>query len=263
MPDFLLLVETSRLESRPLLVEVKRVPRRKAKLELRGNQMRLCESYAAALQIPLVYAIYWERFSAWTLNTPDVFGGRSATRRLPAESAFETDCGLILGDISYLVPPALARVSRYSAQGTADDVSEHAEFGQRVSDVVSLGEKTVEMDELESAAVDSILTMTRVHRASPGDGQTELVERPDGPYLLKLSSWINRHLAIFDVEPSEQHANLSAHVIARLMEKLACPPLHSFPMERSVQMRELADVFLSAGGTPSPDRAVEDHRTDH
>ncbi len=246
VPDFLLLVETSRLETQPLLVEVKRVTNPKTTLKVQADQAELCEQYAASLRMPLVYAVYWEMFSAWTLNTPDTFRRATSTRNLPVAAAFESDCGLILGDISYLVPPSLVRVSRYSRQGEADDSSGHRKYGRRVFDAVSLGDRRVEMNEMESAAVDSILTMTQLDRRRHDDGQTDLTEKPDNCYVLKLSSWINRHLAIFGVQPSEVYATGSVHVITGLMEKLACPVLRSFPGVRSAQVQALARMFLTA-----------------
>lgn len=246
VPDFMMLVETSRHEDQPLLVEVKRVPVQKATLKLQAAQVDLCERYAATLRIPLVYVVYWEKFSAWTLTTPDAFERGASARRLPVTSAFERDCGLILGDISYVVPPALTRVSRYHSQGEVpEDSSGHKKHGRRVFDMASLGTTRVEMNELESAAVDSMLTMTQVSSTRREAGETELVERPDNLHLLKLSSWINRHLAIFGMQPTEERAHVSAHVITDFMEKLGCPPARLFPANRSPQMQALAELFLT------------------
>jgi hypothetical protein len=113
VPDFLTLVETTALSHQPLFVEVKRVPHQKTTLTLQDSQIALCESYASVLNIPLVFAIYWEKLNGWTLNTPDTFERKASTRKLPMTTAFEIDCGLILGDVSYLVPQSLTRVSRF------------------------------------------------------------------------------------------------------------------------------------------------------
>lgn len=243
VPDFLLLVETSALEHRPLLVEVKRVPKDKFSLKLQESQIVLCERYAARLQIPLVYAVYWERLSVWTLNTPDTFERKSSSRKLPMTSAFELDCGAILGDISHMVPPALVRVSRFSTQNVTDSSVRHEKYGRLVTDMASLGDHMVEMTSLESAVIDSMLTMTQVNEANLGNGETELTETPDNVYLLKLSSWITRHLAIFKTQPSEQYANMSAYVITEFMKKLDCPVLHMFPSGRSKQLEQLYELF--------------------
>lgn len=243
VPDFLLLVETSALEHRPLLVEVKRVPKDKFSLKLQESQIALCERYAAKLQIPLLYAVYWERLSGWTLNTPDTFERKSSIRKLPITSAFDLDCGAIFGDISHMVPPALVRISRFSVQNVTDSPVRHETYGRLVSAVASLGDRRVEMSILESAAIDSMLTMTRVKETNLGNGETELIETPDSVYMLKLSSWITRHLAIFKTQPTEQYANMSAHVIMEFMKKLDCPLLHLFPSGRSKQLERLEELF--------------------
>ena len=60
VPDFFVIVETSALIHRPLLVEVKRVPRERQSLKLNRSQVALCEHYVSALNIPLVYVVYWD-----------------------------------------------------------------------------------------------------------------------------------------------------------------------------------------------------------
>ncbi len=246
VPDFLLIVETSTLAHRPLLVEVKRVPKDKFTLKLQDSQVALCENYAAKLQIPLVYAVYWEQFSAWTLNTPDTFERKSSSRKLPMTSAFELDCGVILGDISHMVPPSLVRVSRFRSQSVTDSQVRRMQYGCLVSDVATLVDRRVQMNSLESAAIDSMLTMTRVNETIHGNGETELTEMPDSVYVLKLSSWITRHMAIFKTQPSEQYANVSAHVITEFMKKLDCQLLHLFPSGRSKQLERLNELFRTA-----------------
>ena len=82
-----------------------------------------------------------------------------------------------------------------------------------------------------------------VERCNNGD--TKLTETPDSTYMLKLSSWITRHLAMFDTTPTEQNAHTSAHVIAGLMEKLSCPPCQIFPHGRSDELKQLEQIFMT------------------
>jgi len=145
-----------------------------------------------------------------------------------------------------MVPPALVRVSRFSPQDVTDNSVRHEKYGRLVSDVASLGDRKVELTSLESAAIDSMMTMKRVRETKLGNGETELIETPDSVYMLKLSSWITRHLAIFKTQPSEQVANMSAHVITDFMQKLDCPLLHLFPSGRSKQLELLDELFRTA-----------------
>ena len=245
VPDYLLVVETTALTQQPLLVEVKRVPRRKKTLKLPKSQIALCENYAAVLNIPLVFAIYWEWFGGWTLNTPDTFEGEASSRKLSMATAFELDCALILGDISFFVPQSLLRVSRFDQKDVSDSVARHLTHGRLVSDVAVLGDKRVDMTNVESAAIDSMITMKSRTVKDCGSGETEVVENPDGNFMPKLSSWISRHLATFKMDPTEEYANVSAHVITELMKKLGCPLCQFFPSGRSDDVKRLETLFIT------------------
>jgi hypothetical protein len=253
VPGFLLLSETSSLEVQPLLVEVKRVTNDKQSLKLLDTRVALCENYAARLGIPLVYAVYWEQSSAWTLNTPDTFESKSSVRKLPMAVAFELDCSAILGDTFHLVPSSLVRVSRFNTWDVSDTRPRHEKYGGCVSDVAVLGDRRVEMTTLESAAVDSMMTMKREREMNLGNGETVLIERPDSLYMLKLSSWITRHLALLKAQPTEELAHTSAAAIMEFVKKLDCPLLHLFPSGGSQQLQRLDQLFRTAKETNGTD----------
>jgi hypothetical protein len=120
---------------------------------------------------------------------------------------------------------------------------QHHEYGRLLSDTVILGEKRVDLTSLESAAIDSMLTMKLRSEKDVGEGVTELVETTDDIYMLKLSSWITRHLGLLNTAPSEQYANASAHVITDLMRKLDCPVMHMFPTDRTEDLKRIDALF--------------------
>ncbi len=245
VPDFLMLVETTALTHQPLLVEVKCVPRQKETLKIQGSQIDLCQNYATALNIPLVFAIYWEKLSGWTLNTPDTFKGKASTRKLPMTKAFEFDCSLILGDVSYFVPQSLTRISRFDKKGVSESSVRHEKYGRLVSDVAVLGNNRIEMNRRESAAIDSMVPMN-IDEKRLANGQTELLKNLNENYMLKLSSWITRHLSLLNTKPTEQYANVSAHVISDLMNNLGCTLCHMFPYGRSNELKRLERLFMSS-----------------
>jgi len=245
VPDFLMILETSARSHYPLIVEVKRVPKQKRTLKIQKSQFALCKSYAAILDIPLVYAIYWEKLNGWTLNTPDIFEQKASCFKLPLATAFEFDCSLIMGDLSYLVPESLIRVSLFNKNTTSSTSIRHEKYGSLVSDMAILKKIQIELIGVESAAIDSMMTMKTkcVERCS--NDETKLIETLDNNYMLKLSSWITRHLAILKTQPTEQNANISANVITGLMEKLGCPPCHMFPLGRSDELKNLEKLFMT------------------
>jgi hypothetical protein len=79
-----------------------------------------------------------------------------------------------------------------------------------------------------------------------GNGITELLETPDDNYMLKLSSWITRHLMVFHATPSETNSSVSAHTISDLMTKLDCPLLQNFPTDRSNELKQLQTLFMTS-----------------
>ncbi|TWU51685.1 hypothetical protein [Rubripirellula reticaptiva] len=246
VPDFLMLVETTALTHQPLLVEVKRVQRDKTTLKLASSQVSIAEAYAESLGMPIVYVVYWEKFNVWTVNTPDTLNRKSSSAKLPLTRALEFDCSLILGDVSYFLPQSLQRTSLFDKSATITDSSvRHTDHGAMVCDSAKLGDRTVELEGFESAAIDCALSMIeRDIRTSPG-GQVQSKSSPSDNYMIKLSTWITRHLAIFDTTPSETLSNGSAHAITELMEKLGCPKLQMFPTDRSFQIQQLATLFMT------------------
>src|SRR5205814_1564634 len=78
------------------------------------------------------------------------------------------------------------------------------------------------------------------------NGDTELIETPDELYILKLSSWVTRHLALFRVEPTDTLANKSAWYIIEFMKKLDCPVMHLFPTNRTEELKGLDKMFRTS-----------------
>ncbi len=116
----------------------------------------------------------------------------------------------------------------------------------------TVGNNRVELTNLESAAIDSMITMRCRSTRETGDGETELIATPDGVYVLKLSSWITRHIAAFNTAPSVELANTSAHVITGLMKKLGCPHFFIFPTGQTENLKRLDAAFGLTEGTPAP-----------
>jgi len=249
VPDFLMFVETSSMNHQPLLIDVKRVPHRKETLKIQSSQLELLQSYADRLATPFLFAVYWEKFNAWTLNTPDSFRKNKSTRKLSLYRALELDCGLILGDVSYLIPQTLVRISTFTQKPSEEHAVIHEQFGTLVSDHAILGDNRVDMNSSESAAIDAMMTMVTHERRSTDDGKTILTEHLDSTYGLKLSSWITRHLAKFNVTPTSEYANVSAHVISELMGKLECPQMQLFPSNATKEIISISNMFFNGDET--------------
>ena len=248
VPDFLVIVETSALAHQPLLVEVKRVPREKKSLKLGDSQVTLCQQYASTLNIPFVFMTYWDKFSAWTMNTVDAFERKTSARKLPVLKAFEPDCSAILGDISYLLLEPIVRQSRFTWRDIIPGCVQYQKYGRLLSDTVAVGDRRVELSHIESSVIDAMWATRIRSETKLGDGVTELIETNDDPYVPKLSTWITRHAGLLQTEPSEQCSNVSACVITDLMSKLGYPIVHLFPTGATEDLKHIDAIFR----TPSP-----------
>ena len=62
VPDYLIYYETSKKGVKPILFEVKSVKGDKTNLEVMSKQLTACMEYAKVINVPFLYAIYWEKY---------------------------------------------------------------------------------------------------------------------------------------------------------------------------------------------------------
>lgn len=248
VPDFLAIVETTSLSQEPVLVEVKRVTNQKQTLKLSNSQLALTQEYASCLGLPLVYVIYWDKLQAWTVNTPDSFERRTSSKRLHMLRAFEFDCSLIFGDVSFFVVNPLSRVRVFTRCAVDGPAVVHRDFGNCISDKLTVDGQRYELTALESSALDSIIPMNQIDSAKDGD-ITTCTEGTDERFLIKLSNWITRHLAIYELSPDERHANMFAHVITEFTKRVGIPQFHIFPWGQTPEITNIETIcFKSKNG---------------
>jgi hypothetical protein len=247
VPDFLAIVETTSLCRKPILVEVKRVTNQKQTLKLGNSQLALTQEYASCLGLPIVYVIYWDKLQAWTANTPDSFERGTSSQRLRMLRAFEFDCSLIFGDVSFLIMNPLSRVRTFTRSSVDSPAFIHRDFGNCVLDKLMVDGKSYELTSLESSTLDSVIPMNQIEVAINGD-ITRCVEGTDDRFVVKLSNWITRHLAIYGLSPEERHANVFANVISEFTKRVGIPTFNVFPWGRTPEIKALeAMCFRSKG----------------
>lgn len=244
VPDYAALCETYTRTDKPLLVETKRVKKNKQSLEVMAKQFEAVEKYADVLGLPLVFATYWESFSAWTVNTPDAFVKKGNSYRLRIEGAIETDCSLVFGDISFLIDKPMLRKTVCDASITDPDKARHEKYGAMVDDFISMdGSNYIHLEPIESAVIDSVVTMKEMSKTQ-NSSITELHEESRSPQVVKFSTFITRHLALFGMKLDEKLTDLSARIIWRLMERLGIRRVLILPALDRPKTRKLAEEFL-------------------
>ena len=257
VPDFLVLAEASDKTNKPVLVEVKGVSGKKQTLRVQETQMRLCEAYAASVNLPLVYATYWSMFNCWTANPPQSFERKGKSAKLSVLKAIEGDCSLLFGDMFFLIPRRVTRVSQYDKTCTESDRAVHPKYGALISDTAMLDEKAIQLKPIESAALDAALSWRVASKHQLSNDVTELNECLDEENFPKLSSWVFRLLLQFGQTPSHEITRLAVLSIWHLMRKLGCPELSIFPFGKKEGVEVIEEHFIRNSGSPPHNQPLQ------
>lgn len=256
VPDFNVVYGTSQPSTKTVVVEVKSVNGQRQYLELMTKQARLAEEYAAAVGLPLAYAVYWERLNLWTLNASDLYEQKRKNRVITLSRAVQSDLSLVWGDFTYVVPPFQRKLH---CNGATNDTTRpiHKVHGTVVRDQASLdGTNWVDLDIMESAALDSFMQMEVTDQRSTGS-TTFLTERTSSFHLPKLSSWAMKFLGMFRCEATVMHLRYSLTCLVGLMKKMGCSYSYMLPKETSpITERIFREAF---GGSWVWDRFAEEH----
>jgi hypothetical protein len=230
VPDYLALIETTSRTQKPFLVEVKRARGNKSTLRVQRSQFELTEQYAQHVGLSLLYATYWDKFNAWTINAPVSFENNSSCRKLNVLRALETDCSLIFGDITFLLLKPITRTQVFDKRAIDDTAVLHEKYGTLIADTVRLDENDFSLSSIETAALDSIYSIREKDAVVTQDGdRTTLQLMFNETHAVRLSNWITRHLAIYRILPDEERAHLSANVIDVLTKRLGIQHCNIFP----------------------------------
>jgi hypothetical protein len=227
VPDYLVLYETSKRAICPVLVDVKSVKESKVTLTIMRRQAEALAAYASAVNIPLLFAIYWRRVLLWTLNTLDQFTAKRQEYGLSLFTAIQDDLSVMLGDVSFLISPfRLTSRLNQSANSSERDVR-HEEFGYVVRTELEINKRILGLSSAEMALVDSLTKLRR--EAVERDGAfVTLTECSDELLVPNLTSILMRLLATFNVKLSEKDLGAARGVVLN--------SLYRFGVDRTLMM---------------------------
>ena len=244
VPDYLTLFEASSGKLVPFLVEVKHASGNKTTLEVMGKQYDALRSYATTVGMGWLLAIYWEKAMLWTLNAPDSLEEKASKRKISLEESLKNDLSVVFGDLTFMMP-GLFRSTAFDMSTTDEARPSHVQYGVVVSDKAGPTEdRLVDIDPIESAVIDSCVTMTEI-RASTQGSRTQLLEKAAGPHMLKLSTIIMHHLATFQAGITHDNALISRRIVVEFMKKIGVTRSFAVPTMRSSATDEL---YMSAFG---------------
>jgi hypothetical protein len=196
VPDYIILYETSTKSIRPIIIEVKLVKGDKQSVKVMSKQLDACVRYARGLNVILLYAIFWEKYQLWTLNTIENFEQKTKTHKITLLNAAKNDLSVLLGDFTFIVNRSIYRKTICDKSVTDPSTPKHTKYGSVIEDKLSFDLKTfIDIEPIESAVIDAYIKMEKFDIKSKGN-KTILIERSSDNYLFKLSTIIARHLAV-------------------------------------------------------------------
>ena len=229
-PDYTIFFENFMSVCFPIFVEVKSV-RQKRHIDIMLKQSNLSSAYSKIFNnTPLVYAIYWENWHLWTINTQDQFTRKKARLTLNCEDAMKNDISTIFGNVVYFIPQ-LFRITIFnpSLPKNSDTTRWHNQYGVILSDTISKNKiDFTSLNFIDSSILDSFAKMEKVSLENI-DGKIILKERTESVYLFDLLTLIIIYVAsISDGIEKGNYINLMV-VIHDFMEKLDIKFSHKIP----------------------------------
>lgn len=229
VPDFIIYFETNKKEIKPLLLEVKSVKGDSHSLEIMSKQLSACVEYSKVLNVPFLYAIYWEKYQTWTLNTVENFEVKTKQHKIKIFDALKNDISVILGDITFVISQPIYRKTLCDKSIADSSEPQHEKYGVIISDKASINNiDYFEINSIESAIIDSSIKMNIIDIKKDGD-KTTITEMSDEKYFLKLSTLILRHLGIFRKELNDRYTDISRRLIVEFFDKLKVIQSYSIP----------------------------------
>lgn len=247
VPDFKVIYETGDSEhTENLLVEVKLASGDKQTLRLPKYKYFVLYNYEQQAKIPLVFAIFWQKYAVWTLNSINTFQIKNSQYKITYEQACRNDLSAILGDYTYVFQKRPYRKTDYSNKSNNSNgiiyFHEHEIYGKPTYEGVSLdGVTYIELSALEPAVLDSAFTFNTVSEQHLTNGGVELIERLDEKvYVYKLSSLILGYLSKIylyhnDTMEYNNHSiiELTFNVVDGLRQKCGGERYYLVPYERN------------------------------
>ncbi len=229
IPDFIVCYETSSLEIEEIII----------KTEESNNDVHITsvnkDEIEKYLKTSLLIVIYWGKYKIWTLNSLENFQHLNGKSEIDFESAIKNDFSTILGDITFIFSKFMLQIT-YDKSIKDDNSVKHGEYGSVISTELLLDDysPSIELSPIEVAVIDSSIDMA-VERVEKNGNITKVMEINESTYMLRLSSLILRHIAVFGVEPDGENIVLSRITIVELMKKLKAIQSYQLPFNKTAQ----------------------------
>lgn len=239
IPDFMLIFEDSKKNDHAILVDVKTVSGKKQTLSnIQKKQVTTEAQYSSTVGLPIVYAIYWEYFQVWTINSLESFEEKKNEYKITFIDAYKNDLSLILGDLGNIIGK-FYRKTICDANIIDKKLSKHEKYGTIIEEYLSLDKLNwIISDPVESAIIDGSLQM-KIIETNKKDNITIYIEENNSINLIKSTTLILRHLGVFGLGITAEYTNISIHVLSEFLRKLDIKQSYSLPNSKTPTIQGL------------------------
>lgn len=234
VPDFTVLFETYKKTDVPVFIETKSVPGKKIKLtNIQDKQVNGIKKYGKVFSIPYYYAIFWSDFYLWTINSIDIFKKKKRKYEFSLQEAIKTDLSVVFSDFSFYLSGIYRKIVCDSSL-TRDASCCQTEFGVITNEYYSFDKMNWNvLEAVESAVLDAVIPLNS-YDLRKNDSITEIYEESQDNNLVKLSTMIMRHIAIFKLPLTYEYFQISIKVVYSLINKLNIKPIYMLPLDFSL-----------------------------
>lgn len=241
VPDYQLYYEDFNRVCHPSLIEVKSVTKNKRVLKVNKKQKNIAISYAEVSNIPFLYAIFWENWNTWTLNTSDQFKELSSVLKINIEAAMKNDLSVIYGNVTYQIP-LLKRLSTFDSSITDESKPHHEKYGATISEKLSKDNVNfIDLTLMDCTVLNSFISMNEVSIKQEGS-KTYLIEESNSIYMPKVLSIVTAHIALIAKDLDKKDNRYSFFFVNKFMEKMGFKYFFSIPNENTAMSYALYKV---------------------
>lgn len=242
VPDFLMYYEDNKIKDNAVLVEVKSVDESRMKLKLMGKQVDLLLNFSQCLQVPLVFAIYWKKYTAWIITSIEYFEKRGNKYIIDFEQSFKNDLSLFMSHYSFIIPDNLFVRTTYQKVKPFQEAHETKDFGFIINEEISLDNiNYVTLERIEAALLYSFLHFKIFSKQE--EKKITIVRKNNSPFIARPSYVMMRFLSFHKLEVNAKYSYFAADVMFTLFRKLSFKEFYILP---SLCSKTADEIFSKA-----------------
>lgn len=234
VPDYMLFFETDNKGIKPILLEVKSIGGKKENIQLMKKQVLLLQNYSQILNLPLLFAIYWNKSNTWTLNTIDQFIKKKNCFKISMLNAIKNDVSIILGNFIHIIPPVFRKSiydkSIISCNSKNDFFNEYLKIERCELSTNGIHYKEIEI--IESILLDLTIKMKKIS-VEENENYKVIIEKSNETYYIKFSDQILKLLPVLEDAIKKDVIPIASISILEFMKKMEFKDSYAIPNEKT------------------------------